>query len=380
VQTREAQGTVRTVVKRPQAETYLLFSLAAFAGSVIATRLFLELTGYPQIGTSELHIAHALWGGLLLLVAALLPLILANGWAFVASAICSGLGVGLFIDEIGKFITQKNDYFFPPAAPVVYAFFLVMVLLFLLVRRQRAASPRAELYRALTGLGELLDNNLDTRELEILLARLEAAQQADQPHVAGLAAAIDAYLRGTDLPLLPAKPSFWKRAHAMFERWGRRIGRRPHRILILLSMAVLSADMIIAIVLPVFVVVAPETVGQRFLTWLVTQNDIQTAGSRLWFYARILLEGVVGFVALISIYYFVKGRELRGAYAALLALLMSLTGVLLLSFYLDQFSATAMALIQFGALLLVLAYRRWYLEADQVAGLEIKHNFSTEST
>jgi hypothetical protein len=114
-------------------------------------------------------------------------------------------------------------------------------------------------------------------------------------------------------------------------------------------------------------VVAPETAGERLLTWLVTQDDIQTAGSRLWFYARILLQGVVGFFAAGAIYYFAKDRELEGTYAAQLALLISLTGVLLLSFYLDQFSATITALIQSGALLVVVAYRRWYLESEQVA-------------
>jgi hypothetical protein len=213
----------------------------------------------------------------------------------------------------------------------------------------------------------------------MLLASLQAAQQAGQFHVAGLASAIDDYLQGTDLPLLPARPSFWKRAHATVEHWGHRIGRRPHRILILLSLAVLSGGMILAIVLPLFVVVAPETVGQRLLTWLVTQDDIQTAGSRLWFYARILLQGVVGFFALMAIYYFFKGWELRGTHAALLALLISLTGVLLLSFYLDQFSATATALIQFGVLLVVAAYRRWYLETEQAHGQGAEHNPSTEA-
>ena len=46
-----------------------------------------------------LHIAHALWGGLLLFVAVLLPLALANRWAIKASALLSGIGIGLFIDE-----------------------------------------------------------------------------------------------------------------------------------------------------------------------------------------------------------------------------------------------------------------------------------------
>ena len=232
-----SQGTVRAAVKRAHAETYLLISLAAFAGSVIVTRQFLLMTGYPQIGNDVLHIAHALWGGLLLLVAVLVPLLLANGWAFTLSALLSGVGVGLFIDEVGKFITHTHDYFFPPAAPVIYAFFLLLALLYLFVRRRRHPDPRAELYRALAGLHELVDNNLDTKELETLLARLEVARRADQPHVAGLAAALHSYLGETDIPLLPARPGRWRRFTAWLDRWGHHLGRRRHRALILVVMA-----------------------------------------------------------------------------------------------------------------------------------------------
>ncbi len=140
-------------VKRPGAENYLLLSLLSFALSVAGTRLFLELTGYPQLGNSELHIAHVLWGGLLLFVAALLPLIYANRWVYSTSGILSGLGVGLFIDEVGKFITQSNDYFYPPAAPIIYAFFLLVVLLYQRVRRREeseheSGSRAQRLYRA----------------------------------------------------------------------------------------------------------------------------------------------------------------------------------------------------------------------------------------
>ena len=55
----------RRAVKRPFAETYILISLTAFALTVVVTRVFLELAGYPQVGNSVLHIAHAIWGGLL---------------------------------------------------------------------------------------------------------------------------------------------------------------------------------------------------------------------------------------------------------------------------------------------------------------------------
>ena len=50
-------------VERLGAERYLRLMLLAFAASVILTRLFLSLTGYPQVGNGTLHIAHLLWGG-----------------------------------------------------------------------------------------------------------------------------------------------------------------------------------------------------------------------------------------------------------------------------------------------------------------------------
>jgi hypothetical protein len=70
----QKQGKTRAAVRRNHAEDYLLITLVAFAATAIVTRAFLELSGYPQIGNDVLHIAHALWSGLLLFIAALLPL------------------------------------------------------------------------------------------------------------------------------------------------------------------------------------------------------------------------------------------------------------------------------------------------------------------
>jgi hypothetical protein len=358
---KNTQPTVRAAVKGSQAETYLLISLTAFAGSVIVTRLFLALTGYPQVGNNVLHIAHALWGALLLVAAVLLPLILANGWAFTWSALLSGLGIGLFIDEVGKFITQANDYFFPPAAPVIYAFFLLLVLLYFLVRRPGQPDPRAEMYRALAGLRELLDNNLDTRELETLLSHLEVARRADQPHVAGLAAAVRTYLEEAEIPLLPARPGRWRRFTHALNRWGTRLGRGRHRALILVFMALLGLGTLVAVGLLLYLVAAPETARQQLLA-LMTQAEIESVAGGVWYYLRMVLQGLVGLVALASIYLMLRGKEQAGVNSALLALLLSLTGVVLLSFYLDQFRTVVTALFQFGVLLLAMAYRRWYLE------------------
>jgi len=134
-------GSQRRVPVREGAERYLLLTIVAFVVAVVGTRWYLQATGYPQVGGGELHIAHMLWGGLLLVVAALLPLILAAGWALTASAILTGAGTGLFIDEVGKFITASNDYFYPLAAPLIYGLLLVLVLLFVVVRRRPEGEP-----------------------------------------------------------------------------------------------------------------------------------------------------------------------------------------------------------------------------------------------
>jgi hypothetical protein len=130
-------------VIRNGAERYLLLTIVSFVVAVVGTRWYLQATGYPQVGGGELHVAHMLWGGLALVVAALLPLVVAAGWALTASAILAGAGTGLFIDEVGKFITSSNDYFYPLAAPLIYGMLLALVLVFVVVRRREDAAPAA---------------------------------------------------------------------------------------------------------------------------------------------------------------------------------------------------------------------------------------------
>lgn len=92
----------RMPLKHDHAEQNLLLILVGFSVSVIATRSFLGLTGYPQIASGDFHIAHVLWGGLLLYVASLLGLIWRGRRIHWFSSLLTGLGFGLFIDEIGK--------------------------------------------------------------------------------------------------------------------------------------------------------------------------------------------------------------------------------------------------------------------------------------
>src|SRR5574338_939115 len=186
---------IRTPVRRQNARGLVLLSLISFALSVIGTRLFLHLAGYPMIANDVLHIAHVLWGGLLLFVASLLPLVFANRWALTWCAILGGVGMGLFIDEVGKFITMSNDYHFPYAAPIIYASFLLTVQLYLRVRQQPKDSPRGEMYRTLEQITEVLDSDLDDQERIAIEERLLAiTQNSKDPNLIRLAFALHEFV------------------------------------------------------------------------------------------------------------------------------------------------------------------------------------------
>ena len=135
---------------------------------------FLALAGYPSIGGDVYHLAHALWGGLALTVSTVLLLALSNRWVPVAAALTGGVGAGLFVDEVGKFITRKNDYFFPLAATIVYLFLVLLALAVVALRRYRRSSAAAQLHAAFELAARAADGPLSGRDADRLSARLEA--------------------------------------------------------------------------------------------------------------------------------------------------------------------------------------------------------------
>ncbi len=353
---------VGEAVKREGAERYLRVTLLSFAASVILTRLFLGLTGYPQLTTRTLHLAHVLWGGLLLFIATLVPLVLANRWAFSLSALLSGVGVGLFIDEVGKFITRSNDYFSPLAAPIIYALFLLTVLLYLRVRRPPSHDPRAELYRALDGLQEVLDHDLDRREWAELRSGLHrVARQSADPDLARLATALLDYLASASVRVVPALPGPLERWQGQLLRLEYRwLSRRRLKALLVFGLTALGLPAVLALVELVGVTTAPADLRGQIVAALIASRQITTA-TAAWLYLRLGLIVLGGLPPLLAAILLLLGREWWGIAVAYFGLLFTLSVVSLLTFYFDQFEAVLGALLQAIVLFGVIRYRRRYL-------------------
>lgn len=156
-------------------DTFLISAIA----SVLVIRLYLKVAGYPQLGGNVLHIAHMLWGGMLMLAAMVLLFSFLGRGPKQAAAFIGGIGFGTFIDEIGKFVTHDNDYFFKPSVALIYVIFILVYLVIHAIHRERAATREEYLVNALREVEQAAVRNLDRLERDRALHYLERSDTGD---------------------------------------------------------------------------------------------------------------------------------------------------------------------------------------------------------
>ena len=346
------------LIQRESAGQYLLLTLVSFAASVTLIRLFLSVTNYPQLGGGTLHIAHVLWGGLLLYIAALLPLLFANREIYRIAAILAGTGVGLFIDEVGKFITAQNDYFFPIAAAIIYAFFLLTLLLFINIRRNARLSGRDELIQSIGSVWKSLYAPLLPREIVDLKSHLKiAASKETSPAHVELAQDLLKFVEA-DVPDNPGLVFEPQSMPGKFLRMMTHILSNENLRLVL--MVGLSFIGLLTLKNPFGVLLTPWLPPNLtiFLQSLYIGRHIDVIADPTWYSLRLGLEMTVGTAMLVSVGFFWAKRNRQGALVGYIALLVSLTTVNLLLFYFEQFSTIITTSLQFLLLLGIVHYRR----------------------
>jgi hypothetical protein len=354
--------STRRPVAREEAAGYLTLLVVAFVVTVTVTRVFLAVTGYPSIGSGTFHLAHALWGGLLLVVAVVVQLLWANRWALRLAAGCAGIGVGLFMDEVGKFITTRNDYFFPLAAPIVYVTMVILGWIAFRARRRRPPTDRERLYEVLDDLQDLADGRLDIDRRAAIIAHLGYLRDEwDRPDLRELSARLEEFLLSPVVTVLPPRPGLLQRARS-------RLGRIEQRLLperwmrrILTAFLLLgTAGQLIGIAVAVVLLVNARSWQERLDEAVAgTQLDktLVAAGSVI-----LLASTFVGFAlfATATASWF-RGRRLRTIRLIVVAQLISLLVIDLVQSYVDQFGVLQQSVFDLLLLGLVLRYRARFL-------------------
>ncbi|MBD3219609.1 hypothetical protein GF314_00080 [bacterium] len=177
----------RRLLRDFEAGRQLDLMLVAAVAAVLGIRFYLAVTGYPQVGGDTLHIAHMLWGGLLMLAALVLLLSFVGRGPHRLAALLGGLGFGTFIDEVGKFVTQDHDYFYRPTVAIIYVVFVLLYLAIRSIHRERAATPAEYLVNAVQELEQLAIDDLDRTEHDRALGYLDR-YGADRPPAPALRA------------------------------------------------------------------------------------------------------------------------------------------------------------------------------------------------
>src|SRR3954466_13417978 len=165
----------------PRLEFGSLHETLIIAGvtTVLVIRTQLWLTNYPQLGGHGLHIAHLLWGGAGMLVAIVLLVSFISPVVRRVGAILGGIGLGFFIDELGKFVTSDNNYFYKPTAAIIYIFFIVFYVITRALQSRRSRSQQEYLVNAIELAKDAAIGEMDEDERRLALRLLGKANSTD---------------------------------------------------------------------------------------------------------------------------------------------------------------------------------------------------------
>lgn len=163
--------------RNAQARDHLELFLVSAVSSLLLLRFYLYLTGYPEVGGGNLHIAHMLYGGLFMMMAIVINISFLGIRSERLSALVGGVGFGIFIDELGKFITKDNNYFFRPTIGLIYATFCVLFLSFNFLSRRQVLTNEEYQLNALRQFEEAVVKDMDHKEKAAMYALLAKADQ-----------------------------------------------------------------------------------------------------------------------------------------------------------------------------------------------------------
>ena len=311
---------VRNVDFASLIENFLFTSVA----TILTIRIFLVLTGYPQLGGSNgLHIAHMLWGGLLMLIAIMLFLAYLNKSSLVWGSILGGIGFGFFIDELGKFLTADNNYFFKPTFALMYGIFLAIYLISKIIEERVKMTPREYMANALDMLKQAYISDFSIKDKKELLHILEKTDQED-PFNTLIKDYVANYQPTTD------KENFIEKIRIFFFTKYKNLIKRPKIQALLITIFVF--DSLLGLIVSIYL--------------LGTKSNL---------YYEIIFAIISGLLVLVGSYFYIKKNRLRALEFFKYSLLVTIFFSDFVLFYQDQLSAIISFFVDL-ALYLIIRY------------------------
>lgn len=211
----------RTFVRNVRAGALLERFFIAAVAAVLVIRFYL-LFAYPylveyvpvlgSVVVGPFHIAHMLWGGLLMLAGFVLLLTFLGRSVHGVAAVIGGIGFGTFVDELGKVITLDKDYLYQPIFSIIYLIFVGLFIWLRVIQRPRRLSEQAALVNALQYAQQTVLEDLGPEERRHALSLLD---QSDPSHP--MVAPLQQTMESMDMTAL-RRPSIFERLRITLRR------------------------------------------------------------------------------------------------------------------------------------------------------------------
>lgn len=332
------QPMIRSVDGNTKLEIFLVSTVF----SLLAIRSFLALTGYPQLSGGGLHIAHVLLGGLLMMVSIVILLEFINQYSRYMAAFLGGAGFGAFIDELGKFITSDNDYFYQPTIALIYIILIVLYLIFQSLNQYSFLSREERLANVLEMTKEAVIFNLDSKKLARAQDLLEAGRR-DDPLADPLREMLEVI---GNVP--PGKPDSYTRIKQLARGKYQELVKKRWFSTVVLTLFVVSS--IISLLGAIIII------GIKILD-MVSEKDLVNLPLPTWL---IALSVAFSAILVVSGVLKMKKDRLKAYHRFKTAVLIQIIFTQVFSFYMDQMGAT----LGFGLNILVLAVLRYMISQE----------------
>lgn len=353
------------LVRREKATEYVLIVVVSFAIAELLTRLFLELTSYPQLSFSIFHISHVIWGGLFMFIAAMLMLIYSNVWVLRLGAVITGAGFALFIDEIGKFITKDYNYFYEPALPLIYIFFLLVFMIYIYLHRQRRETPREMFYDVLDDCKEILDQDLTKIEKEEISKKLSMiSKTAEQKEMREFADSLSRYINSIDYQK-ELKKNWLAQKLSLFREKIKRF-KRLHKTIFFVLLALAAVVAVNSIVESVVLGIGVLQSGEEILPIaqdFFRRNFQDMVPKKIDFvllFTQWLINIFVGATILFGLFSIIMKRN-SGISLVKFAIIFSLCSSDIIMLYYSQLPHFGPMLLKLAALGYIMFYKKLYL-------------------